>query len=346
MRVRFIELAEPLREGGLEKAAADMASYLTEAGVEVFRGEGPVDAFGPVDLVHFHGLWSPAHLQAARWCRKKGVPVVVSPHGMLEPWAWHHRKWKKWPYFFLFERARLSRADAILATAEAEAGNIRKRVPNGNIVPIPLGIETDILPDYAEARQTLGWDDGERVLLYLSRVHPKKGLLELVQSLLKIHRKGCATKTRLVILGDGPSSYVETCRSEVENLKEFMPVDWLPPQWGEAKWKYLQGADLFCLPTYSENFGIVVLEAGLVGTPVFTTTGTPWKHVEEAGFGWVVEPDPAIYPDAVRQFLETGWDELKAMREPFAEWTKAHYAWPVLVRRYIEFYKQVLTRSK
>ena len=124
MRVRFIELPESLRIGGLEKAAADLAHYLGTVNVEVVRGTWGGEPLDSYDLVHFHGLWSPVHLKAARQCRALGKPCIVSPHGMLEPWAFRHRKWKKWPYFHLFEKQRLLRAEALLATAEAEAARI------------------------------------------------------------------------------------------------------------------------------------------------------------------------------------------------------------------------------
>jgi glycosyltransferase involved in cell wall biosynthesis len=118
-------------------------------------------------------------------------------------------------------------------------------------------------------------------------------------------------------------------------------VDWVEPQWGPAKWPYLQGADLFCLPTYSENFGLVILEAGMVGTPVFTTTGTPWKLIEEAGFGWVPEPEPRLYKGVIEAFLNTSEDELAKRRPAFTEWTRERYAWPSLVGQYKTFYKSL-----
>ena len=174
MRIRFIELAAPLREGGLEKAAADMAHYLNEAGAEVIREGDPVGIEADVDLVHFHGLWSPAHYRMARICWRRRIPTLVSPHGMLEPWAWRHRRWKKWPYFHLLEKRRLQRSTALLATAPEEAGHLRAFFPDVPVETLPLGIEPEVHPDYDAARTALGWAPEERVLLYLSRVHPKK----------------------------------------------------------------------------------------------------------------------------------------------------------------------------
>jgi glycosyltransferase involved in cell wall biosynthesis len=343
MKIRFIELAEPLREGGLEKAAADMAHTLKQAGARVVRDDTLREIAGDTDIVHFHGLWAPGHLKLAAACRKRRIPVVVSPHGMLEPWAWKHRRWKKWPYFHLFEKRRLGRATALLATAEAEGGNLAKFFPSSRIDVLPLGIEPEVQPDFQAARDQLGWPAEETVLLYLSRVHPKKGLKELLESLLAVAGKVPLDRARLVIVGNGPEDYAAVCRNLVARLKPLMTVEWIGPQWGTAKWPYLQGADLFCLPTYSENFGIVVLEAGIVGTPVFTTTGTPWKGVEEAGFGWVVDPHADEYERVLKEFLEMPAAELAAKRPAFSDWTRARYAWPNLAGRYLAFYESLMS---
>jgi glycosyltransferase involved in cell wall biosynthesis len=233
-------------------------------------------------------------------------------------------------------------ASALLATAGAEQANLSMFFPSSRIEVLSLGIEPDVRPNYEHARRELGWKDHEKVLLYLSRVHPKKGLLELLQALLSLPQESLRGKARLVILGDGPEDYTEACRQLTNRLSGTIEVEWHPPQWGDAKWKYLQGADVFCLPTWSENFGIVVLEAGIVGTPVFTTTGTPWKVVEEAGFGWVVDPDPAAYPAVISEILALPHNDLKAMRGPFAEWTRRNYAWPSLVGHYRDFYASII----
>ena len=343
MRIQFAELPPVLREGGLEKAAADLARYLAGDGHVVQRTDPGIPVAEGIDLVHFHGLWSPAHYRMARSCKAAGLPVLVSPHGMLEPWAWKHRKWKKWPYFHLFEKHRLQAADALLATAPEEALNLGAFFPKSRIETLPLGIEPEVRPRYAAARDQLGWQADERVLLYLSRVHPKKGLKELLLALLELPESRVRHRQlRLAVVGDGPEAYVAECRKLAETLEARMAVDWVPPQWGDAKWPWMQGADLFCLPTYSENFGIVILEAGMVGTPVFTTTGTPWKPVADAGFGWVVPPDPSAYRPAIEAFLETSDEDLQARRPAFAEWTRSRYAWPNLIGRYGALYNDLV----
>jgi glycosyltransferase involved in cell wall biosynthesis len=153
-------------------------------------------------------------------------------------------------------------------------------------------------------------------------------------------------KLRLVVVGDGPADYVAACRQQMEALRGSLRVDWHPPVWGLEKWPFLQGADLFCLPTYSENFGLVILEAGIVGTPVFTTTGTPWQVIADKGLGWVVEPQQRLYEGVLERFLNTPDAQLQRMRNAMADWTREHFAWPSLIRRYVAFYEDCLAAQQ
>src|SRR5437667_3539342 len=141
MTVHFFQPPPAQRTGGLEVAINSLESYLRSAGVPVQSAED----FGPQALsngavAHFHGLWQPSFLKNSRLCRAARIPYVVSPHGMLEPWAWRHKRWKKWPYFFLFERRYLAGASRLLATSNLEAANLRQFLPHSECCAIPLGL--------------------------------------------------------------------------------------------------------------------------------------------------------------------------------------------------------------
>lgn len=341
MKIRFVELEEPLRLGGLEKAAADMARYIGGLGHAVVRDEGDLGDEN-WDLVHFHGLWSPDHARMCKECLQRGIPHIISPHGMLEPWAFQHKRWKKIPYFYLIEKRRLENCDAVMATAAEEKANLEKKLGRRHVQVLSLGIETPEVADTAACRSELGWKEDEWILLYLSRVHPKKGLKELMQSLEEL-RSGnrLPERIRLVVVGEAADAYGEGCVEMGKALAPQVTVEWIPPKWGEGKWPYLAGADVFCLPTYSENFGIVILEAGIVGTPVFTTTGTPWKVVEEAGFGRVPDPVPSGYAKVLEQFFAAG-KVGPEKRQAFRSWTKTHFGWESLAPKYVELYANVI----
>jgi len=284
MTVYFFEPPMPQKVGGLDLAIRTLRSYLIEAGTAIkneteFQAQG--DNSPNETVVHFHGLWQPQFLKASRRCRSRNIPYVVSPHGMLEPWAWKHKRWKKWPYFLLFERNHLLRAASLLATSDMEAGNLRRFFPRARCSVIPLGLPDSHLPDHAGARQSLGWQPNEKILLFLSRIHPKKGLDLLLNSLADLDRQS-HPGIRLVVVGGGDAVYVSRLRALADERKSKLPrIDWLGEIWGKEKWSYLQGADLFCLTSFSENFGLAVLEALQVGTRVLTTNTVPWQFLSD-----------------------------------------------------------------
>jgi glycosyltransferase involved in cell wall biosynthesis len=259
---------------------------------------------------------------------------------MLEPWAWQHKKWKKRPYWYLIERVHLQRAHRVLATSALEANNLAGFVEDVAIKTIPLALTQDVAPDYEEARRTLNWGSDETILLYLSRIHPKKGLHLLLEALAT----GDANyeDVRMVIVGDGPDSYVNRLRRFADDNQCRLPtIEWEGSVWGDRKWRYMQGADLFCLPTRSENFGLVVLEACQVGTPVLTTTGTPWSILEDWSSGFAVTPDVASLQSAVREYLDH-WSWTDGDRNALAEKTRKRFDINVVGAQYLTLYQTIL----
>lgn len=292
------------------------------------------------DVVHFHGLWQLDHAWASWLCRRLDVPYIVSPHGMLEPWAWAQKKWKKRPYYAAVERFHLQGAYCVLATSEQEKSNLRAFVAETQLQSIPLAITDEVGPAYSEAREALGWPDDERVLLYLSRVHPKKGLHMLLEALVDLP-SSATENTRLVVVGPGPDDYVERLQSYSRQHQDQLPeVVWKGPVWGNEKWSYIQGADLMCLPTHSENFGIVVLETLQVGTPVLTTDTTPWSFVETWEAGYVVSPQVGEIRKALSDFYAS-FNWCCGRRQELAKKTRDHFKLPVLGRRYCKLYKSI-----
>ena len=339
MNIHFFTPPPAQRAGGLEAAIRNLREALVTSGVTV-DGALPEILDGH-HLAHFHGLWQPAHATLARACRQRGIAYVVSPHGMLEPWAWRHKWWKKWPYFQLVERANLRRAALLLATSELEAARIRQMLPGAGVVCVPLGMTSEIGPDYDRARTALGWKTGERVLLFLSRLHLKKGLDLLLRALAETDIPA-RENSRLVIVGGGDPGYVGKLRALARELGARLPrVEWAGEVWGEDRWKYFQGADLFCLPTHSENFGLAVLEACQVGTPVLTTTGTPWKDWLGGGRGYIADPTVPSLKAALSQFVRSPAAEIPD-RTRLAAWTRENFSWKNLAPRYLAAYRAAL----
>ena len=340
MNVHFCTPPPAQRVGGLDAAIDGLRAALVRAGATV--DEALPDIAEGEHIVHFHGLWQLGCVRQAKRCGALGMPYVVSPHGMLEPWAMRHKWWKKWPYFFLVEKHFLSRADGLLATGCLESERLKKLIPGQRIESLPLGMTGTAQPNYAAARAQLGWSRDERVLLFLSRLHVKKGLELLLRALAKVDRRESA---RLVIVGGGEADYVHSVHKLAGELGDALPrVDWIGEVWGEDRWPYFQGADLFCLPTFSENFGLAVLDACQVGTPVLTTSATPWVEHLDSGRGTICEPRE----DSVREALVRILNEPRRTpeaRNALSEWAWSTFHWDALAPRYLACYAQAISLS-
>lgn len=334
MKLAFLVPPPAQRTGGLDAAIDGLQAALNRRGISVADALPPTIA--EPTIAHFHSLWQRAHIPLARACIERGIPYVVSPHGMLEPWAWRHKWWKKWPYYHLVEKYHLSRAGAVLATAPAEAERLREFLPRQRIETLPLGLTGDAGPDYENARRQLGWSPQERVLLFLSRIHVVKGLDILLRALAGM---ALPADLRLVIVGDGPEDYVREVRQFAEaHAAELPRIEWKGAVWGQARWAYFQGADLFCLPTHTENFGLAILEACQVGTPALTTTETPWSEELAGGRGFIGRPVVEDIRKLLTEFFAQsprGLDERLAL----SEWAWAKFHWDALAEKYVALYE-------
>jgi glycosyltransferase involved in cell wall biosynthesis len=342
MKIHFHEPPPAQRVGGLDAAIRSLQSALESRGHTV-----EVNPTHPrADIVHFHGLWQPAFATRAQSYRAAGIPYVVSPHGMLEPWAWQHKRWKKLPYWHLIEKRWVRHAATVLATGNAEARRLQAFLPNTPIAAIALGLTGGASPGYDAARAALGWAPEERVLVFLSRVHVKKGL-DLLLSALAGMENSAVPASRLVIVGpEEQAEYAAQCRSFVVQHAARLPrIEWKGAIWGDDRWRYLQGADLLVLPTHSENFGLVILEALQVGTRVLTTTETPWAETLSPDGGWIVRPETAAIRAGLAQFYAakpSGPSE----RAGLAEWAHTHFHWDHLVQQYEELYARVRATAR
>lgn len=337
MKVSFISPPHELQKGGIENAIEGLRAALLATGVAV-SDELVIDDH---ELVHhFHGLWNPMHSRIAARLRSNRRPYVVSPHGMLEPWAFQNRRWKKLPYFHLIERRFLMGAASVFVTSSMEKDHLLAVLPHPNVEVLPLGCRDPQMPNYVNSRASLGWSASESVMLYLSRVDPKKGLHLLFDAISSIPEM--ATSWKLVIVGDGPDDYVTSIKQQQSRLGEKLPtIEWVGAVWGDDRWKYLQAADLFVLPTQSENFGIAVLEALHVGTPVLTTSETPWlDHASMDGI-FICEPTIESIRAALKnKVMRRSADWSVGDRELLASWAEARFSWPYLVTDYLTAYER------
>jgi glycosyltransferase involved in cell wall biosynthesis len=250
-----------------------------------------------VDLIHLQHVWDPYLHIMAWWARRKNIPYIITPRGMLEPWILQQRPWKKKLGLFLYQRFDLKKAARIHATCELEKNNIRALGFKNPIEIIPNGV------DLSEVKK-VKTQYGTKKMVFLSRIHPKKGIELLIEAWRDID----TTDWTLEIAGNGDQSYIDTLKRSAKDMPNVVFVD---PQFGEAKWDFLRSADVMILPTYSENFGIVVAEALAVGVPVITTEGTPWEELNTHKCGWWIQLTTLQLKETLEKAMLTDIDELK-----------------------------------
>ena len=254
------------------------------------------------DIIHVNCCWMPGSALSQKWAQAKGYKVVLSPHGMLEPWIMQRHYWtKKLPALLLYQKAAVKKADFLHATAESEKDNLLKLGWNNRISVVANGV------DVGNIEMKSSWERTGKIL-FLSRVHPKKGLEFLIEAMSRINGE-----LQCLIAGEGEEEYIESLKALT--LKKGMAnrVLFLGGIYGNSKWKYFKDADVFVLPTFSENFGIVVAEALASGTPVITTTGTPWNELNTEHCGWWIDIGINALVGALNEFLSLSEEELEAM---------------------------------
>lgn len=257
------------------------------------------------DIVHINCCWMPGCAFAQKWAQELGYKVVLTPHGMLEPWIIQRHYWtRKVPALLLYQKRAVTKADYLHATAESEKENLIKLGYNSNIEVIANGIDVEniqLKKDWKRKKQ----------VLFLSRIHIKKGIEFLIEAVAAL--KNDLVGYSIQIAGEGEVDYINQLKQKVQSLGVEKLIVFCGGVYGNQKWNLYQQADLFILPTYSENFGIVVAEALASGTPVITTQGTPWQELETMNCGWWMEVGTQPTINAIKSFLQLSEIDLEKM---------------------------------
>jgi glycosyltransferase involved in cell wall biosynthesis len=290
------------------------------------------------DVFHGNGLWDfPTHTMAA-YARKNNIPYIISPHGMLEPWSLTQSKFKKNIALKLYQHKDLKLADCIHATAISEAENIRALGYKNPIAVIPNGINLVEFPEYQKEITT------KRKVLFLSRIHPKKGIELLIHAwseLDKVTTQGWEVE----IVGNGEQEYITSLKTLIHKLKLDATIKISEPAFGEEKLEKYKSASLFVLPSYSENFGIVVAEALALKVPVITTKGTPWEELNTYHCGeWIdIGKDPL--KAALQSMLTKPQEELQQMGNNGRTLIEDKYSMQAIAKQMLDLYKWVLRKK-
>ena len=298
------------------------------------------------DIVHGNGLWMFPNLYARQAAGKARLPLVISPRGMLDPWSLERSAAKKAIAWHAFERGNLRSAAAFHATSDAESAAIRAAGFRQPIAMIANGVafpESAHPPGRGLLEDRFHSLRGVRWLLFLSRLHPKKGIAELLSAWQLL--EAAHPEWHLVLAGPDLDGYGESMRRQCAGLGLEERVTFTGMLKGDAKESALGNAELFVLPTHSENFGIAVAEALAHGMPAITTRGAPWQALEDAGCGWWIGDSQGELEAALGAAMALDARELRAMGARGRSMVARDYSWMNAARQMLSLYEWLLGRG-
>jgi glycosyltransferase involved in cell wall biosynthesis len=345
-----VRLCEVLIENGIDITLAAL-DWETIAGKPAFLrtfplGGGPrrlgrspemkqwlsrVAASQSVDLIHNNSLWMMPNIYPGQVAKRHNIPLVVTPHGTLSSWAMKSGTSVKSIFWPLLQRPALAATTCFHATAMSEYEDIRRMGFHQPVAVIPNGIDTpDLHPSI---------EKNDKTLLFLGRIHPVKGLDMLLPAWQAVQKRFAEWTLRIV--GPDNAGYLTQMKQMAADLR-LERVEFTGPLFGPQKWQAYGDADLFVLPTYSENFGMSVAEALAAGTPAIVTKGAPWSDLNTRQAGWWIDigVDPLVA--CLEQALAESPADLSASGLRGREWMRSEYSWQHIGRQMAATYEWIL----
>lgn len=369
MKVLLYVSSLSLNSGGPSRSVPMMAKGLSEAGLDVvlmtqysddmnthaLDGTNvqivplkygiiarEIDAFfvnNGIDIVQLQSVWSLDYHKLAKICRRNDIPYLITPRGMLEPWSLSQKKWKKQIAMFLYQKNDLNHAAYIYTTSDMEARHVRELGIKTPCSVIPNGIEIDGYPCRASI------DKVKKQVLFLSRIHVKKGIELLIDAWVEL--RGDYPDWELLIVGNGDKGYIDSLihRVNTAGLQDSIKIK--PPVFGDAKVEFYQSSSLFVLPSYSENFGMVIAEAMSCGVPVITSNNTPWEVLNGDKFpnkiGWCISLSHKTLLDALREAMSMPSKDLYEMGQRASIYINDNYNYRLVTDKTLALYKKILS---
>lgn len=317
--------------------------------IEQWRGLGPrlfsrlgPDAFAyapglsaaldgaDLDILHTHGLWMYPSVASWCWARRHKRPLVISPRGMLDPWALGNAAWKKRLAAWLYENRHLHSAACLHALNDAEYHAIRVCGLRNPVAIIPNGI--DLPPPataFVQPEWAVGLPFGARAMLFLGRLHPKKGLVELLRgwALARKLEPDLAACWFLIVAGWDESGHEAGLRSLAAELDLNASVRFVGPQFGREKEASLARADAFVLPSHSEGLPMAVLEAWAHGLPVLMTPRCNLSEGFERGAAISADPRAASLAEGLVSVWSRSPAEMEGMGRRGRNLVEERFTW-------------------
>ncbi len=294
------------------------------------------------DLIHIHEIWHHPHFSAYRAAKFARKPFIISVHGALKPWSLNHKAFKKKIYSSLIQRKILKEAFALHAITQEEIKNIYSFVDNKKVFLIPNGLdleEFETLPDREVIERTHPELKGKRVILFLGRLHPVKGLDILAKAFGNILKE--RDNIQLLVAGPDNNAYKGQLVDMLGAEKALNNTIFTGMLVGKEKLAALSRADIFVLPSYSDVRGISTLEAMACSLPVVITKQCQFPEVEKVRAGKVVDADANQLSEALIELLDNP-ELCKRMGERGKRLVMKKYTWDVVADKIITLYKKVL----
>ena len=320
----------------------------------------------PAELLHLHGLWLDDQWAALQWQKKNKAPVIISPHGMLDPWAVKNAAWKKKLVGALFANESLRRATCIHALCQSEADSIRAYGLKTPIAIIPNGVE---LPKVEVTDLKLQTPNQKKKLLFLGRIHPKKGLKELLSGWAKAQslKPKALSNWQLLIAGWDDGNHLAGLKQQASQLglswsEEASSSDprsltsalrpqssdlcFLGPHFGREKEVLLRNMDAFILPSFSEGLPMSVLEAWAYNLPVVMTEFCNLPSGFDAGAALRIEPNAESIAQGLAELASRSMDDLTTMGSKGRRLVEEKFTWDKIARDMKAVYEWCLGGNK
>ena len=329
------------------------------------------------DLIHIHGLWLKMYHQAAQWAKKNGIPIVWSTHGMTAPWSMHHKWWKKLPAWWLYQKRDLKSAVAIHCTTEQEV-EWNKALGFTNCFIAPLG--TRLPPSVGVSSSSSREDETfhstatptatatppstatppARTLLFVGRIYPVKGLVNLIKAWAIVnsqlstlnsqnltiplyrYNSNLQLNHKLRIVGPNEANHQSELESLVRELNLVDSVEFPGPKFGDELSAEYDNCDCLVLPSFTENFGATIVDALAHCKPCIASTFTPWHELQDQGCGWWVSNEPEKLAAAIMEMMSLNDTERRMMGEKGRRLVEAKYTWSAVADTILAKYRELV----
>ena len=283
------------------------------------------------DIVHLHGIWPPFMHCFVVAARRYGIPVIWSLHGMLSPWAMKYKWWKKALPWALWQKRDLEFAQLLHVTGDCEMEWVRTLGFANPIVKIPLGTK---VPKQIQPRA-----HKVETLLFVGRISPIKGLENLLRAWGGMRHEGW----KLRIVGIDESGYLLKLKLLFSDLFQTGVIETPGPKYDEDLENEYQDAAALILPSFTENFGGVVVDALARGLPVITSTGTPWSEIH-GKCGWWVGNDPDSLSRALEELMALPEGRRWEMGACGRNFAVSKYSWGAVAKGLMNAYESLTSK--